>query len=243
MAPAANLKSNDYYEVLGVARDASESEITKAYRKLAQKHHPDKNINRTVLGSMSFEFSGYFRRKQQAEEEFKCIAEAYEVLTDPEKRKNYDQFGKDGLQGGGNPGAANMSPDQAEMFFKMFGGQPGGGTTRVVFSGGPGEGMDVDGIDLSEIFMSMGLGGMGGMGGMGGNMGNGMSNGFGGFGFGGFGGMPGFGMNGMNGMGGMGGMGTSHSSRRSQGRGVIKAGEMVIVHSLNKAKDGHASGG
>lgn len=231
MAPAANLKSNDYYEVLGVARDASESEITKAYRKLAQKHHPDKNIN----------------RKQQAEEEFKCIAEAYEVLTDPEKRKNYDQFGKDGLQGGGNPGAANMSPDQAEMFFKMFGGQPGGGTTRVVFSGGPGEGMDVDGIDLSEIFMSMGLGGMGGMGGMGGNMGNGMSNGFGGFGFGGFGGMPGFGMNGMNGMGGMGGMGTSHSSRRSQGRGVIKAGEMVIVHSLNKAKEhngkrGHVSG-
>lgn len=104
-------------------------------------------------------------------------------------------------------------------------------------------GMDVDGIDLSEIFMSMGLGGcggmrgMGGMGGMGSNMG-GMGNGFG------FGGMPGMnGMNGMNGMGGMGGMGTSHSSRRSQGRGIIKAGEMVIVHSLNKAKDGHAGGG
>ena len=67
-------------------------------------------------------------------------------------------------------------------------------------------GMDVDGIDLSEIFMSMGLGGCGGMRGMG-------------------------------------GMGTSHSSRRSQGRGIIKAGEMVIVHSLNKAKDGHAGGG
>ena len=95
--------------------------------------------------------------------------------------------------------------------------------------------MEVDGIDLSEIFMSMGLGGLGGMGG---NMGHGMGNGFGGFG-----GMPGFGMNGMNGMGGMGGMGTSHGSRRSQGRGIIKAGEMVIVHSLNKAKDGHAAGG
>ena len=101
-------------------------------------------------------------------------------------------------------------------------------------------GMDVDGIDLSEIFMSMGLGGMGGMGGMGGNMGNRMGNGFGGMPGPGFGGMPGFSMNGMNGMN---GMGTSHSSRRSQGRGIIKAGEMVIVHSLNKAKDRHARGG
>ena len=86
--------------------------------------------------------------------------------------------------------------------------------------------MDVDGIDLSEIFMSMGLGGTGGMGG---NMGNRMGSSFGG--------MPGFSMNGMN------GMGTSHSSCKSQGRGIIKAGEMVIVHSLNKAKDRHAGGG
>ena len=90
--------------------------------------------------------------------------------------------------------------------------------------------MDVDGIDLSEIFMSMGLGGMGGMGGMGNGMG-GMGNGMGGVGgMGSFGGMGGFG--GVNGT----CFGASSHSRRSQGHGIIKPGEMVIVHSLNKPR-------
>ena len=78
MAPAADLMSDDLYDVLAVARNASASEINKAYRRLAQKHHPDKNLS----------------RKQAAEEEFKRIAAAYEVLSCPEKRKQYDQFGK-----------------------------------------------------------------------------------------------------------------------------------------------------
>ncbi|CAK9003905.1 unnamed protein product [Durusdinium trenchii] len=229
MAPA-NLKSSDYYEVLGVHRDASESEITKAYRKLALKHHPDRNLD----------------RKEEAEDEFKRLAEAYDVLNDPEKRKKYDQFGKEGLQGGDS--GAGVSPEQAEMFFNLFGGgRPSQGTTRVVFSGPGGESMDVDGINLSDIFMSMGLGGMGmgGMNGMGGLGGMGGMNGMGGMsGMGSMGGMGGLG--GMGSFGGMGGMGQAHRAS-SRTYGTIKAGEMVIVHSLNKAKEhngkrGHVGG-
>ena len=96
MAPAANLKSDDYYEVLAVARNATESEINKAYRKLAQKHRPDKNLT----------------RKQHAEEEFKCIVAAYEVLSDPQKRKNYDQFGKDGVQPSSEHGPEDLEERQ-----------------------------------------------------------------------------------------------------------------------------------
>jgi curved DNA-binding protein CbpA len=96
MAPAANLKSDDYYDVLAVARNATESEINKAYRKLAQKHRPDKNLT----------------RKQHAEEEFKCIVAAYEVLSDPQKRKNYDQFGKDGVQPSSEHGPEDLEERQ-----------------------------------------------------------------------------------------------------------------------------------
>ncbi|WP_312632184.1 DnaJ domain-containing protein, partial [Mammaliicoccus sciuri] len=70
----------DYYEVLGISKDAEAQEIKKAYRKLAMKYHPDRNPG-----------------DKEAEEKFKEINEAYEVLSDDTKRKTYDQFGHDGL--------------------------------------------------------------------------------------------------------------------------------------------------
>ena len=77
------MSQRDYYEVLGVARDASEDEIKRAYRKLALKYHPDHNPNNS-----------------EAEQKFKEASEAYAVLSDPEKRKQYDQFGHAAFDGG-----------------------------------------------------------------------------------------------------------------------------------------------
>ena len=79
----------DYYEVLGVNKNATEDELKKAYRKLAKKYHPDANLD----------------NKEEAEKKFKEVNEAYETLSDPQKRKMYDQFGPDGPQGfGGGAG-------------------------------------------------------------------------------------------------------------------------------------------
>merc|ERR1712170_317154 len=79
----------DYYKILGVARGASDDEIKKAYRKLALKYHPDKN------------------QTAGAEEKFKEIGEAYDVLSDPKKKQVYDQYGEEGLKGGmGSSGGA-----------------------------------------------------------------------------------------------------------------------------------------
>ena len=77
------MAKRDYYKVLDVARNASEADMKKAYRRLAMKFHPDRNPG-----------------DHEAEEEFKEAKEAYEVLTDPQKRAIYDQFGHAGLQGG-----------------------------------------------------------------------------------------------------------------------------------------------
>lgn len=77
--------AQDYYEILGVPRNADANDIKKAYRKLALQYHPDKN-----------------QGNKQAEEKFKEVSEAYEVLKDPEKRRRYDQFGQSGLKGGFN---------------------------------------------------------------------------------------------------------------------------------------------
>jgi len=100
----------DYYEILEVNRDCSGAELKKAYRKLALKYHPDRNPD-----------------DKEAEEKFKLINEAYQVLSDDEKRAIYDRYGKEGLQGqgaGGGFGNASMD-DIMDIFNSMFGG--GGG--------------------------------------------------------------------------------------------------------------------
>jgi molecular chaperone DnaJ len=105
------MSKRDYYEVLGVAKNASEAEIKKAYRKLAIKFHPDKNPG-----------------DKQAESNFKEAAEAYEVLSNAQKKQQYDQFGHAGMggQGFGGGGGMNME-DIFEHFGDIFGGAFGGG--------------------------------------------------------------------------------------------------------------------
>ena len=105
----------DYYEVLGVAKNASADEIKKAYRKLAIKYHPDRNPD-----------------DKEAEEKFKEAAEAYDVLSDTEKRAKYDQFGHSmGPQGfggsGGFSGGGMSMEDIFAHFGDIFGGRMGGG--------------------------------------------------------------------------------------------------------------------
>ncbi|MFN7012715.1 MAG: DnaJ domain-containing protein, partial [Bacteroidia bacterium] len=112
------MSKRDYYEVLGVSKNASADEIKKAYRKLAIKYHPDKNPGDKV-----------------AEEKFKEAAEAYEVLSNPEKKQRYDQFGHAGMSGaaGGGGGFSNMEDifsQFGDIFGDAFGGAFGG------FSGG-----------------------------------------------------------------------------------------------------------
>ena len=101
----ANVK-RDYYDVLGVSRDASAEQIKKAYRRSAHKYHPDRN-----------------REDADAESKFKEAAEAYEVLSEPDKRTRYDQFGHEGLTGVGVHDYAHMNVgDIFSMFTDIFGG-------------------------------------------------------------------------------------------------------------------------
>ncbi len=108
------MAKRDYYEVLGVTKGASAEEIKKAYRKLALKYHPDKNPG-----------------NKEAEEKFKEAAEAYDVLSNPDKKSRYDQFGHAGMSGaasgGGFSGAGFSMEDIFSQFGDIFGGHFGGG--------------------------------------------------------------------------------------------------------------------
>ena len=125
----ANENKRDYYEVLGVEKNAAEDQIKKAYRKLAAKYHPDVN------------------HEADAEERFKEINEAYEVLSDPDKRARYDQFGFAGVDPNFNPGGAGGNP------FGGFGGFSGFGDLGDLFGdffGGRGSGRSANGPRSGE---------------------------------------------------------------------------------------------
>ena len=115
--------NHDYYEILGVSKQASQDEIKAAYRKLALKYHPDRNPD-----------------NKEAEEKFKEAASAYEVLSDPEKRKRYDQFGHAGVDGQGGMGAGphDMNMDDIfEHFGDIFGDIFGMGQKQARGKSGP----------------------------------------------------------------------------------------------------------
>ncbi|MBQ1626787.1 MAG: molecular chaperone DnaJ, partial [Prevotella sp.] len=124
-------QKRDYYEVLGVSKSATEDEIKKAYRKIAIKYHPDRNPG-----------------DKEAEEKFKEAAEAYSVLSDQQKRQQYDQFGFDGPNMGGGFGgfSGNFSMDDIfSMFGDIFGGHGFGGFGGF---GGGGQRAQYRGTDL-----------------------------------------------------------------------------------------------
>ncbi|HHJ80803.1 MAG TPA: molecular chaperone DnaJ, partial [Candidatus Tenderia electrophaga] len=114
------MAKRDLYEILGVAKNASEADIKKAYRRAAQKHHPDRNPDNT-----------------EAEEKFKEAKQAYEVLSNAQKRAAYDQFGHAGVDqsagggpgggfGGAGAGAGNFGDIFGDVFGDIFGGGRGG---------------------------------------------------------------------------------------------------------------------
>ena len=110
-------EKRDYYEVLGVSKSASDSELKSAYRKLAKKYHPDMNPG-----------------DKEAEAKFKEASEAYSVLSDPDKRRQYDQFGHAAFEGGAGGGAGGFDfngMDMGDIFGDIFGDFFGGGRSRA----------------------------------------------------------------------------------------------------------------
>jgi molecular chaperone DnaJ len=105
------MSKRDYYEILSIPKSASGAEIKKAYRKLAIKYHPDKNPG-----------------NKEAEQNFKEAAEAYEILSNPQKKQQYDQFGHSAFSGGQGFGGGGMSMDDIfDHFGDIFGSSFGGG--------------------------------------------------------------------------------------------------------------------
>ncbi len=111
------MSKQDYYETLGVSRDASDADLKKAYRRLAMKHHPDRNTDNS----------------EDAEEKFKEAKEAHEVLSDANKRAAYDQYGHAGVDPsmGGRPGAGGFDDAFGDIFGDIFGGGRRGGQQRA----------------------------------------------------------------------------------------------------------------
>jgi DnaJ family protein A protein 2 len=107
-------KDTRLYDVLEIQPGASEQEIKKAYRKLAMRYHPDKNAH-----------------SPEAADKFKEVGHAYEILSDPQKRQIYDQYGEEGLNGDGGMGGGMSAEDLFSQFFGGMGGGMGG-----MFSGG-----------------------------------------------------------------------------------------------------------
>jgi len=130
------MAKRDYYAVLGVEKSASPDEIKRAYRRMAIKYHPDKNPG-----------------NKEAEAKFKECAEAYEVLSDPEKRKQYDQYGHEGLRGTGMHDFSRMNVEDIFSMFgfdDFFGSVFGGGGRRAGRRGGPVRGYDLEtGVELT----------------------------------------------------------------------------------------------
>ncbi|CAB4054713.1 DnaJ homolog subfamily B member 12,DnaJ homolog subfamily B member 1,DnaJ homolog subfamily B member 4,DnaJ protein homolog 1,DnaJ homolog subfamily B member 5,DnaJ homolog subfamily B member 13 [Lepeophtheirus salmonis] len=122
------MTSKDYYQVLGVPRGSSDEELKKAYRRLAMKFHPDKN------------------KSPGAEERFKEIGEAYEVLSNPEKRRIYDQYGEDGVKS--NSGYQGVDP--RDIFAQFFGTHDP--FSNIIGSGVYGASVEDMDIDISGLF-------------------------------------------------------------------------------------------
>lgn len=141
------MAKRDYYEILGVPRTASADEIKKAHRKLVRKYHPDVNKGNAA-----------------STEQFKEVQEAYDVLSEPGKRKNYDQFGHAGVGAGGRPGGGEDPFDAFRRAQQQYGGRRGGSSragpnvTVEDFEGGAGDFGDI----FEQLFGGRGGAGMGG---------------------------------------------------------------------------------
>lgn len=132
--------ASDYYEILGVTRNADKEELKRAYRRLARKYHPDVN------------------KDPEAEDRFKEINRAYEVLSEPELKSRYDRFGEAGVSGGGQGFSQDFGDSFADIFESFFSGFSGGVGNQTRRRSGPVRGDDLR-IDLSLDFQEAVFGG------------------------------------------------------------------------------------